>query len=108
MSIESSPEVFADATRAKGDVIIEMEGVDKYFGDFHAKRTEGLHHIADLEVAATNQRGEVTSPGSASVILPSRTAGAVVLPAPTDALRTRGANMMSEAAERIRTARTTG
>ncbi|HEX5696471.1 MAG TPA: amino acid ABC transporter ATP-binding protein [Acidimicrobiia bacterium] len=36
MSIESSPEVFADATRAKGDVIIELEGVDKYFGDFQA------------------------------------------------------------------------
>ena len=32
--------VFADATQAKGDAIIEVEGVDKYFGDFQA-----LHDI---------------------------------------------------------------
>ena len=30
------PAVFADATRAEGDVIIQMEGVDKFFGDFQA------------------------------------------------------------------------
>jgi general L-amino acid transport system ATP-binding protein len=36
MSTESAQEVFADATRAEGDVIIELEGVDKYFGDFQA------------------------------------------------------------------------
>jgi general L-amino acid transport system ATP-binding protein len=30
------PVVFADATRAEGDVIIQMEGVDKFFGDFQA------------------------------------------------------------------------
>ncbi|HLU52660.1 MAG TPA: amino acid ABC transporter ATP-binding protein [Acidimicrobiia bacterium] len=29
-------QVFADATEAKGDVIIEVEGVDKFFGDFQA------------------------------------------------------------------------
>jgi general L-amino acid transport system ATP-binding protein len=36
MNDESTTQVYADATRAKGDVIIEMEGVDKYFGDFQA------------------------------------------------------------------------
>ena len=36
MSTGSIPEVFADATRAEGDVIIELEGVDKFFGDFQA------------------------------------------------------------------------
>jgi len=35
-SSESMRGVFADATRAEGDVIIEVEGVDKYFGDFQA------------------------------------------------------------------------
>jgi general L-amino acid transport system ATP-binding protein len=30
------PEVFADATQVAGDVIIEMEGVHKFFGDFQA------------------------------------------------------------------------
>jgi general L-amino acid transport system ATP-binding protein len=30
------PAVFSDATRAEGDVIIQMEGVDKFFGDFQA------------------------------------------------------------------------
>jgi general L-amino acid transport system ATP-binding protein len=29
-------EVFADATQVAGDVIIEMEGVHKFFGDFQA------------------------------------------------------------------------
>ncbi|HLT96326.1 MAG TPA: amino acid ABC transporter ATP-binding protein [Acidimicrobiia bacterium] len=32
---QASP-VFADATKAVGDTIIEVEGVHKYFGDFHA------------------------------------------------------------------------
>jgi general L-amino acid transport system ATP-binding protein len=35
-STESMQGVFADATHAEGDVIIELEGVDKYFGEFQA------------------------------------------------------------------------
>jgi general L-amino acid transport system ATP-binding protein len=35
-SSELSREVFADATQVSGDVIIEMEGVHKFFGDFQA------------------------------------------------------------------------
>ena len=31
-----SSKVFADATQAGGDVIIEVAGVDKLFGDFQA------------------------------------------------------------------------
>ncbi len=38
MTIEPSPEIFADATRVKGDPIIECVGVDKFFGDFQALR----------------------------------------------------------------------
>jgi hypothetical protein len=72
-------------------------------GEVVAKRVEGLHHVVDLKVAATNQRGEVSSPGTATVVLPLRTA-AMVLPAAPDAFRQRGADMMSQAAERLREA----
>ena len=42
----------------------------------------GIHAAVDLELAATNQRGEVTAPGTATVVLPSREHGPVALPAP--------------------------
>ena len=46
------------------------------------KRREATLHIVDLEVWCENQRGEVTSPGTASVLLPSRATGPVTLPVP--------------------------
>ena len=46
------------------------------------KRREATLHIVDLEVWCENQRGEVTSPGTASVLLPSRNMGPVTLPVP--------------------------
>jgi acyl dehydratase len=42
----------------------------------------GVRSEAHLEVRVTNQRGEVTSPGKAVVLLPSREHGAVELPTP--------------------------
>ncbi len=36
MTTEHNPEVFADATKAKGEAIIEVIHVDKFFGDFQA------------------------------------------------------------------------
>ncbi len=42
----------------------------------------GTHPAVELEIWARNQRGDVTAPGSATVLLPSREHGAVVLPAP--------------------------
>jgi len=42
----------------------------------------GVHAAVDLELAATNQRGEVTAPATATVLLPSREHGPVTLPAP--------------------------
>src|SRR5688572_24557191 len=36
MTDETTGTVFADATQVTGDVIIEMEGVHKFFGDFQA------------------------------------------------------------------------
>jgi general L-amino acid transport system ATP-binding protein len=35
--------VYADATRAKGDLIIELAGVDKFFGDFQALKDINLN-----------------------------------------------------------------
>jgi acyl dehydratase len=46
------------------------------------KRFDGEHHVADLELTCTNQRGEVTTPGTATVILPSRERGPISLPTP--------------------------
>ncbi len=36
MTTEQNPEVFADATQAKGEAAIELVNVDKFFGDFQA------------------------------------------------------------------------
>jgi acyl dehydratase len=71
-------------------------------GKVVAKRVEGSHHLVELELASTNQRGENTAPGSATVILPSRAEGAVILPAPDLECQIRGAAMMQEAADRAR------
>jgi hypothetical protein len=60
-----------------------------YIGDSHVitgevtnKRIEDGHCLVDIEMRGTNQRDEVTCPGTAVVALPSREHGAVVLPAP--------------------------
>jgi acyl dehydratase len=65
-----------------------------YIGDSHvltgevvAKRVEEGRHLVDIEMRGTNQRGDVTCPGSATIALPSRDAGKVVpLPDPPDDL----------------------
>jgi general L-amino acid transport system ATP-binding protein len=43
MSVEQNPEIFADATRAKGDLIIEIAGVDKFYGDYVALRDVSIN-----------------------------------------------------------------
>jgi hypothetical protein len=45
-------------------------------------RAEGGRPAVDLDIACTNQRGAVTTPGHATVLLPSRQHGAVRLPDP--------------------------
>lgn len=42
----------------------------------------GVHPAVDLELSATNQRGELTAPGQATILLPSREHGPVSLPEP--------------------------
>ena len=60
-----------------------------YVGDTQwARGTVVRKHLVDgrpavdLDIACTNQRGEVTTPGHATVLLPSREHGAVRLPEP--------------------------
>ncbi|MDD9371517.1 MAG: MaoC family dehydratase N-terminal domain-containing protein, partial [Acidimicrobiales bacterium] len=62
-----------------------------YVGDTHVitgevvgKRVEGGLHLVDIEMRGTNQRDVVTCPGTATVALPSREAGPVVLPNPPE------------------------
>jgi hydroxyacyl-ACP dehydratase HTD2-like protein with hotdog domain len=43
-------------------------------GRVTAKRVDGRHHLVELEIAETNQRGEMCAPGKATVALPSRSA----------------------------------
>ncbi|MFT4229556.1 MAG: MaoC family dehydratase N-terminal domain-containing protein [Microbacterium sp.] len=50
-------------------------------GEVVAKRVEGGHHVVDLDVRCENQRGEVTTPARATVILPTRDGG-LFLPEP--------------------------
>lgn len=47
----------------------------------------GDRPAVDLELAATNQRGEVTTPGHATILLPSREHGPVRLPDPPGGAR---------------------
>jgi acyl dehydratase len=63
-------------------------------GEVVGKRQVGPRCYVDLELRATNQRAEVTAPASATVLLPSREHGAVVLPDPPDELRTKALEMM--------------
>jgi acyl dehydratase len=58
------------------------------------KRVDGPYHVVELKLAGTNQRGEVTAPGTAIVILPSREGGPVTLPQPPLADAKRGARML--------------
>lgn len=71
-------------------------------GTVTARRQENGHCLVDIALAATNQRGVVTAPGTATVILPSREHGAVALPEPRDELKRRGAEMTTAAARRLR------
>jgi acyl dehydratase len=51
-------------------------------GTVVGKRREDKHAVVDFELQITNQVREVTTPGTASVILPSRETGPAVLPDP--------------------------
>jgi hypothetical protein len=80
-----------------------------YIGDIHvitgevvAKRVENGQCLVDIEMRGTNQRDTVTCPGTATVALPSREHGAVVLPpVPVDHAQ-QAASMMRRHGELVR------
>jgi acyl dehydratase len=51
---------------------------------------DGDRPAVDIDLVARNQRGEVTTPGSATILLPSREHGPVRLPEPPDGASTLG------------------
>jgi acyl dehydratase len=70
-------------------------------GEVTDKRVEGPHHVVELNIAGTNQRGEITAPGTATVILPTRAGGAIMLPMPPADMAQRGAEILQGAADRM-------
>jgi acyl dehydratase len=77
-----------------------------YVGDSHvltgevvAKRIEDGQPVVDIEMRGTNQRGVVTCPGRATVALPSRETGPVVLPSPPDDLQRKAIQIMDRHGE---------
>ncbi len=71
-------------------------------GTVESKEIVDGHHVATLDLVAINQRGEVTAPGKATVILPSKTYGAVRLPSAPTQLAIRGAAVATASAARRR------
>lgn len=72
-----------------------------YLGDSHVltgevvdKRIEDGRCLVDIEMRGTNQRDVVTCPGRATVALPSRQRGPVVLPEPPADLQIQAQQMM--------------
>ncbi|WP_040795878.1 FAS1-like dehydratase domain-containing protein [Nocardia higoensis] len=73
-----------------------------YIGDTHiitgtvvGKRVEHGNCLVDIDFRATNQRGEVTAPATATVALPSRELGPVLLPKPEPGLERKAVAMMA-------------
>ncbi|BBY78410.1 acyl dehydratase [Mycolicibacterium parafortuitum] len=64
-------------------------------GEVVGKRVEKGNGVVDVEFRATSQRGEVTAPATATVALPSRELGMVVLPQPDEELRRKSVAMMA-------------
>jgi hypothetical protein len=80
-----------------------------YIGDSHVitgevvgKRVEEGRCLIDIEMRGTNQRDTVTCPGKATVALPSREHGAVVLPEPPTELAQQASTLMRRHGEIVR------
>jgi acyl dehydratase len=80
-----------------------------YIGDAHVitgevvdKRIEGGMCLVDIEMRGTNQRQVVTCPGRATVALPSREHGPVVLPAPPDDIQQQAVELLERHGQIVR------
>jgi acyl dehydratase len=71
-------------------------------GEVVAKHEHGGRCSVDIEMRGTNQRGDVTCPGSATVALPSRDHGPVVLPEAAADLRQKSAELMERHGQLLR------
>ena len=63
MTTERDTQVFADATQAKGEAIIEVNGVDKYFGDFQALKDIDIKVIRCINRLEKHDRGTIIVDG---------------------------------------------
>ena len=79
-----------------------------YMGDSHVltgevvdKRVEDRRCLVEIEMRGTNQRGVVTCPGKATVALPSREYGPVLLPDPPQDVEARAVAMMERHRELV-------
>ena len=86
-----------------------------YIGDTHVitgevvgTRVEDGLHLVDIEMRGTNQREVVTCPGTATVALPSREHGPVVLPSPPSDLAQQAIGLMARHGEIVRERRAAG
>jgi acyl dehydratase len=86
-----------------------------YVGDTHTftgevvdTRVEDGLHLVDIEMRGTNQRGVVTCPGNATVALPSREGGPVVLPNPPAGLARQAVERLERHGEIVRERRAAG
>ncbi len=86
-----------------------------YIGDTHVitgevvgKRVEDGLHLVDIELRGSNQREVVTCPGTATVALPSREQGPVVLPDPPADLTQQAIELMARHGEIVKERRAEG
>jgi acyl dehydratase len=86
-----------------------------YIGDTHVftgevvgKRVEDGRYLVDIEMRGTNQREVVTCPGRATVALPSREGGPVLLPDPPADLARQAAELLARHGEIVRERRAAG
>ncbi|STZ46483.1 short-chain dehydrogenase/reductase SDR [Mycolicibacterium gilvum] len=74
---------------------LQMRGFN-YHGDVHrctgkvTAKSDTADDVVSIDVSAISQRDETTTCGTAQVLFPSKTTGAVVLPMPDAELRRRG------------------
>jgi acyl dehydratase len=78
-------------------------GDTQYFtGKVVGKREEGGRCLVDVEITSHNQRDVLTTIAEATIALPSRTHGPVVLPEPAPELRQRALDMLARHKELLK------
>lgn len=108
--VEEPDQVVVGIETDRGGWLAEMDlqlrGFN-YHGDVHrctgtaTAKGEGPAETVSLEVFATNQRDEATTKGTAKILMPSKQTGAVVVPVPDEALRMRGAQVVSRMSGKV-------